>query len=139
MQTVSRTTPTCSTHGGRAPNQLLPWQRMGMLGGVIFVACADSTQSATIPQCHILLNKVATIGLNAGPAGPSPRSELRTAEGLYFVTNTFNPGEVSVFDSKGDYLHSIGSRGRGPAENMTSSRIAVSGDTVFVGQVLNLL
>jgi hypothetical protein len=59
-------------------------------------------------------------------------SKVVRSNGLYYVSATFMPGEVSVFDSDGNYSHSIGARGRGPGENLAAITLAVDGDTVFV-------
>jgi hypothetical protein len=99
---------------------------------LIGVGCHESTVSTPAPECDLLLYPEVTIGANAGPEGPSLRSRVVRSDGLYFVLGTFNPGQVSVFDSKGDYIHSIGSQGRGPGENMEVEDIAVSGDTLYV-------
>ena len=97
----------------------------------VLSACGDSATS-TEADCAILLNPVVTIGPNSGPVGPTTASEVAFSKGLYFVSATFNRGEISVFDSKGDYLRSIGKEGRGPGENMEATKLAILGDTVFV-------
>jgi hypothetical protein len=79
-----------------------------------------------------VLDPVTTVGAAAGPAGPTPFSTLVRSDGLYYVAPTYNPGEISVFDSNGDFVRSIGSYGIGPGENRDALRVEVLGDTVFV-------
>jgi hypothetical protein len=98
----------------------------------VLAACGDSDVTDDAPKCGLLLDPAVVIGPTAGPEGPSLNSQIVRSAGLYFVTNTFSPGQVSVFDSRGELLHTIGAQGRGPGENMATTHVAVAGDTVYV-------
>lgn len=82
--------------------------------------------------CDIVLRPEATLGKDAEAAGPSGASEVIRSNGLYFVSGTYSPGTVSVFDSGGRLLHTIGRRGSGPGEHQHVTKLAAVDDTLYI-------
>lgn len=71
------------------------------------------------PACRgcIELRRVAVLGGTSDPSSVQPTANVaRLADGSYYVTPTGAAGEISVYNSTGRYLRSIGRSGRGPGE-----------------------
>lgn len=82
------------------------------------VTCAD---------CLITLDTVLTIGGLDGPGTTvvSVTSGVAVDRRGRFLVWAFGPSEISVFDSAGGYIRTIGGRGEGPGEYGTISYVGV--------------
>jgi hypothetical protein len=86
------------------------------------------------PRCEILLERVATLGDTVGPGriGTVP-SLVRDRRGRWYLTQEGTSAKVTVFDSGGRFLQTIGREGKGPGEFLAPMHAAVGpGDTLYV-------
>ncbi len=112
-------------------SESVQYDNCSVLGAVENDGADDSSNSL---PCVIRLTPVG-VSLRADSVGahPDPGSFLtRTSDGRFITNSTSQPGRLLVWDSKGEYLRSFGSPGRGPGEFSGSSILAfdVPSDTL---------
>jgi hypothetical protein len=100
--------------------------RFDTVAGIVHVV-----NSGTPPEWR--LEEIARIGsLDAGPAAfGNVRSVVLDASGSIYVADQ-QAAEIQVFDSRGEYLRTLGRRGRGPGEFGDLYSLAWLGDTLVV-------
>ena len=125
-------------------------------GLFVGVACEQAAPSSEIkyrtvsselqcPDCKVSLRHVTT--LTPQDSGSSPRPDAigrectvaRSRNGEFLVSGLVGGGRIEVFDSKGNFVRSIGNAGSGPGEFGSIVRILVGpGDSLTVMDDSNL-
>jgi hypothetical protein len=99
----------------------------------LFAGCADGRSAGAAGACSVRLTRVATVGPDAGPAGPTHSARIaRSPSGQLFAAPTYTPGEVSIFDARGTLAGTFGRIGSGPGEFGTADDVRTLGDSVLV-------
>jgi hypothetical protein len=99
------------------------------------------SSSPVCPDCRIEWSHIVSLGgPNDADGLISNRSTLAIdSRNRFYVSPTYNPGEVLIFDSTGSMVHRLGRTGRGPGEYLAIQQILVTpGDSLLVVDPRNI-
>ncbi|MFW5905110.1 MAG: hypothetical protein ACOCUZ_02725, partial [bacterium] len=127
--------PVCSGFGGRATltvlfNATLAFFGPSGLPGQVQVARTLDPPDGT---CEVVLHEDLELRRGAEELGgvAHPSFVVTDGRGRHYLSSTFAPATIQVFDSTGRYLTRFGRSGEGPREFLAIGNLLVgSGDTL---------
>jgi hypothetical protein len=132
--------------GRRRPEAETPQDRqpaMELTAVVVLLLAASGVHAQTLfdhevqcPSCVIRIEPHVVLGDDDHAVVGENFAIARDARGRFLVSYPESGSELLVFDSRGEYLRTVGRRGQGPGEYIWIDKIVVVGDRIHLFDAL---